>query len=298
MKKDDAFEDKEKHWTLSSVDYNANKYNKDDISKEQFLIRQEIVIDTMIENGIKSGSLLDCGCGNGENIVALHDKGFNVDGFDISEGMLKNVRNNLQINNINNVNLWQDNICSFSSKIKNKYDVAFVMGVLQYLNHEERKKAYKEIYNSTTKDADIVISYVNSLFNIFTFNKYTVDFFKENIFPLGKWSDSDDNLSEKLSSLITNSEYKKTGKRSETAQGYVPIHSSNPFLIEQELLDNGFKMTDMKFFHFHSLPPLMKDIISEESEFYINSHNMEKKYSKSWLGNFMAFQFFVTAKKL
>ena len=75
-------------------------------------------------------------------------------------------------------------------------------------------------------------------------------------------------------------------------------HSSNPFLIEQELLDNGFKMTDMKFFHFHSLPPLMKDIISEESEFYINSHNMEKKYSKSWLGNFMAFQFFVTAKKL
>ena len=108
MKKDDGFEDKEKHWTLSSVDYNANKYNKDDISKQQFLIRQEIVIDTMIENGIKSGSLLDCGCGNGENIVALHDKGFNVDGFDISEGMLKNVRNNLQINNINNVNLCTD----------------------------------------------------------------------------------------------------------------------------------------------------------------------------------------------
>jgi len=288
----------EQHFNEASAEYDKYKYDVNDPSKKIFLIRQQLLIKTLTAIGHKHGTMLDCGCGTGENIIALKRRGFDIDGFDLSHNMVSACQEKLESANMLDVNVWRDNICHFTKNIKRKYDIASVMGVLQYIDEETRKKAYEEISLALQPRGVVILSYVNSLFDLFTFNKFTIKFLKDNFIPLSVWTERESEILTHLESLITSPKKKgKEGSRSETAHGYIPIHSTNPLLVAEELKKNGFEFQCIRFFHFHALPPLIKDKLRRPEEFLENSISMEINLAESWYGYFMAYQFFVVATK-
>jgi 2-polyprenyl-3-methyl-5-hydroxy-6-metoxy-1,4-benzoquinol methylase len=286
----------EKHFDDASKDYDKYKYYNNSV-KSSFSVRQELILNYIEKNVSKSSRILDCGCGTGEVLLSIAKKGYVIDGFDISNNMVDISQSKIQKHNIQGVHIWKDNICEFETK--QKYDVIIVMGVFQYLTKSLQQQAYQQIKKALKSNGLLIISYGNSIFGLFTFNKHTVEFFKDYIFPLHTWSDTKEVLESNISSLLTySSKGRKKGKKSETAHGYLSLYLTNPFTIKDELQSYGFKQQSLKFFHFHALPPLIKDRLKFPKEFDINSFAMEQKYTESWLGYFMAYQFLTFSRKV
>ena len=286
-----------KYFDDASFEYDKHKYNPNDPSAKTFLVRQPVLLQSIKEMGFDGGSVLDCGCGTGENLLFLKKNGFDVDGFDLSQNMVAMCKEKFKAVKITDINVWQDNICHFSGNIKKEYDIVVAMGVLQYLSEDLRADAYHQIARAVRPGGIIVLSYVNALFDLFTFNKFTVGFLKKHILPLGNWRDGEDAMVNLIKSLISYPDIGvKKGTKSETAHGYVSIFPSNPLLIADEIRLHGFDYRCTKFCHFHALPPLLKDKLSRFEEFYENSMAMEMNFAESWLGNFMAYQFLVVGK--
>jgi len=282
-------ENVENHFDEASKNYDKYKYRKNFVNNV-FFVRQTLVQQFIEEQNNKDLSILDCGCGTGEIVIELAKKGYNINGFDISNNMVRVTKDKLQKNNIKNVHIWKDNVCSF--KVNKKYDVIIAAGVFQYFNKTLQKKAYQNIKKALKPNGLLITSYGNSIFSLFTFNKFTVDFFTEYIFSLHFYSDKKSTLTKYVSSLLTQPMLgRKEGTKAETALGYIPVYLTNPFTIKEELQLNGFDYQNIKFFHFHALPPSMKDLLSNPKEFDINSESMEYKFAESWFGYFMAYQF-------
>ena len=60
-------------------------------------------------------------------------------------------------------------------------DVIIAMGVFCYLNEDEEDRALKEIHRVLKEDGVFICQNVNGLFDAFTFNRFTVNFFEKNI---------------------------------------------------------------------------------------------------------------------
>jgi len=283
----------QKHFDDAASNYDNYKYNSSVSMQNIFNIRKKLLIKIIQTQISKNSTALDCGCGTGEVLISLNKKGYHTDGFDISNEMIRITKEKVKKNNIKNVEVCQDNICSF--KRNKKYDVVIAFGVFQYLNRYLQKQAYKHILQSIKPNGLFITSYGNSIFSLFTFNKFTVDFFKENIIPLHLWSDK--NIDEYISVLLTNPTMEREkGVKSETAHGFLPLYLMNPLTIKEELNKNGFDFQGIKFFHFHALPPLIKKYLNDE--FSQKSASMEIKYAEHWLGYIMAYQFLIYAKPL
>lgn len=70
-----------------------------------------------MHNKTENRSILDINCGTGRHILEFLERGYDVDGFDISEEMLEYIRNDTAFSKYSPT-LWQDNLKSFKPKKK------------------------------------------------------------------------------------------------------------------------------------------------------------------------------------
>jgi len=92
-------------------------FNYRDIFQECDFIEKKINLFLRTENS----SVLDIACGTGCHIVELINRGYEVDGFDISPKMIEYATNKLTTQGLHS-NLWIDNMASF--KCEKKYGIA------------------------------------------------------------------------------------------------------------------------------------------------------------------------------
>ena len=106
----------------------------------------------------KNSFFLDLGCGSGRHSIYLNEKGFRVDGFDVSKESLKRAN---QYQN-KNLNFYLKDMRYFNTK--NKYD--FILNLFTsfgyFETNDENKKVFQNVKNSLKKDGCFILDYLNS----------------------------------------------------------------------------------------------------------------------------------------
>lgn len=117
----------------------------------------------------ENGSLLDLGCGYGEDLSYFHKKGFDVYGIDISKEMIKESKKNCKKASLN--------VASFGNLPydKNKFDIIFSRYAFQHSNNIE--PIFNEVYRTLKKDGELIFLVTHPFRQYF--EKQTKDYWKQ-----------------------------------------------------------------------------------------------------------------------
>ena len=274
--------------TLNYYDKHAETYDDDRIYPAN-KFRLELVSDILKQ--IPKGKILDAGCGTGMFLEVATKAGFDCTGCDFSEGMLNKAKEILP-----DIPLIQTSIDDLSMFQDETFDHVFCLGVLPYIPEEQEGKAYQEIRRILKKGGYFISAHQNELFDMFTFNKYTLRFFERNMLPLISqinpyidpelWKDE-------LSKLITHSDAPINKDSNNSARDVIFIEPENPILYPDKLAKYGFTNKEFMYYNFHCLPPLIRNGARELIEI---SKQMEIQFARNWQGIFMASTFISVAQ--
>lgn len=121
--------------------------------------------------------VLDIGCGGGLVSIELAKLGYNVIAVDQSEEMLQIAENNIRIQSKDvkdRINLSLCSVHDLSDKFSNiKFDCAIAMGIIGYLNSDE--DFFKCVKPLLHNNADLIVSFRNRLFNLFSISFRTLN---------------------------------------------------------------------------------------------------------------------------
>lgn len=248
-------------------------------------------ISKSILKKLPRGRLLDAGCGTGLFLATALAQGFDCCGCDFSEGMLVRARQNVDAAGGNNVRLVQTTLEDLSAFADAEFDCVFSLGVFPYIPEELEGACYREIRRVMRKGGTFVSAHENELFDLFTFNKYTLRFFERNFYPLLKESGTDfDNTAynEKLAGLIVNHDKPVNLDKKKSARDIVMTRPENPITYGNKLSLFGFSNRHYEYYNFHAMPPFLREGNGELIE---ASKRMEVGYSTRWQAMFMCSTF-------
>lgn len=254
-------------------------------------VRLKIVMDMLTKE--TPGTLLDAGCGDGFPLVTFMDNGWDAYGVDLSPNMVREAQEHLEKKGYSSRRVSESSLVNLSAFEDNLFDVVTCLGVMYYI--EDDALAYKEINRILKPGGIFICSQQNELFDLFTFNKYTLRFFRNNILPLASKSSEDYIILEsEVSDLITNPEapIRHDGWSSRDA---VFTRPENPLIYAEKLRKfNMLVDTGPLYFGIHLLPPLVLDKYPSIKEY---SNRCQYDFRFDWRGLFIGAHFIVSARK-
>jgi hypothetical protein len=140
-----------------------------------------------------------------------------------------------------------------------------------------------------------VSAHQNELFDLFTFNKYTVRFFGNHFAPLLAQSPDDPATREYLDAvagLMSHPEEPDDSSRSGSLRARIQTHPENPLTYPEKLKRYGFANRDILFYTFHAAPPLAFRRLPGAEE---ASRKLEFSLARDWRGMFLASMFISVA---
>ncbi len=279
-----------------SKNYDAESFVPTDDQYAGDLYRIELVRKLLAQH--KPKKVLDVGCGTGEPLMRLIDDGVDVRGFDFSPGMVAQAKEKLKAKGLSESLVEVGDLLDpeiVKTYGAGQYDAVVANGILPYI--PERDVPHQHL-SALVKPGGLYISaYSNSLFDLFTFNRFTMRFYTENfIKPLGLSDAENAEIVEQLEKLITNAD--KPTAIPEGARDTVFVRGDNPFEIAPDLLNYGLEQIDLLFYKFHALPPLLKGASPQLREIFMReSRAYEVDRARDWRGHFLASTFITVCRK-
>jgi 2-polyprenyl-3-methyl-5-hydroxy-6-metoxy-1,4-benzoquinol methylase len=205
-------------------------------------------------------NVFDFGCGTGETIVPLVERGFSVSGCDISQTMVDAAKT---IPGVGTITKGGVEAVETIKSINN----VIALNVLPYLTEEEEDTFWGSLSNSMSSGSVVIGSHTNMLFDLFTFNRYTMEFYRDHMlqyFP----AELHDYLMSSLSKLITNPN--TPDKNNQTWLGAsnnpaaserdkIPKRRVCPFEYPDHVKTYGFKLLALKPVNVFPFPPLVTE---------------------------------------
>lgn len=136
-----------------------------DLLEDKKKINKEI---NFLSNHLKKAKIktvLDIGCGTGVYLIGLKKKGFDIEGLDLSEGMLKEARKK-----DSKIKLYKKDMSSF--KINKKYDSAICLSstLVALPNFRLIQKTLKNIFNHLIPNGIFILDLPNHSVEIKKYN--------------------------------------------------------------------------------------------------------------------------------
>jgi ubiquinone/menaquinone biosynthesis C-methylase UbiE len=251
------------------------------------------VVKKIIEH-FDCDNFFDAGCADGPVLLKLLKMGKTVRGVDFSSVLVEKGRQRLadsgyspdlcHIGDVTNLDVPDD-----------QFDTVLCLGVLPHICDLEL--AVSELSRITKPQGIVILSFRNDLFDLFTFNRLTIEFFQQNFLsacPLSK--DQRDNVAAQLESLVTNPQLPEHGFTDGANRrfGTLTRINHNPLTIADELASFELKHLITGYYKFHPVPPLLADSISNYREV---GARMDEQYAFSWIGMFMCSTFVSAFRK-
>ena len=255
------------------------------------LIRLKLIIKRLKEN--KSKKILDTGCGTAIPMIKLLKQGFDVNGFDYSKQMVEFGKSELISAKYSSKRIFQADLEKNKTLPTKKFDAILSLGVFPHIKNE--KIALRNIRNCLNKNGKAFIEFRNELFATFSMNKYSADFYLNELIDMQE-------IPTKVKSELINFYSKRLSVKRPTKQkngriSYNEILAKfrNPLTIEDKLFKpENMKIDKIHFYHYHAIPPTFQN---KYPELFIKlSKKLEK--SDSWKGYFLSSAFVVESSKI
>jgi len=240
------------------------------------------------------GNLLDIGCGGGHTTYSFLKDGWSAIGVDFSANTVKEANAFIKAKHGSDNLIQKASATDLSIFPDASLDVVLCLGVLYYV--KDINSAYKEIIRVLKPGGIFICSHQNELFDLFTFNKYTLRFFRNHVFPLmdGVKNKREMELENLVKSLI---KYPNEPKKHEEGSGRdtVLTYPENPLTFPKKMKSYGFKVKGDPYYHgFHLMPPLA---MKKETNLKFESEQKQYKLRNDWRGLFMAAHFLFEMQK-
>lgn len=287
-----------------SIFYNAQNTQKyfDSLANDYFIDnapREDIFLDLILPEYQSKNpgeiTALDFGCGGGALVLKMLNKGIKAQGMEKHNNLCQLARERLDKAGFNSADILQGSVEELDNLIPGSYDFVILMGVFQYLPSEYRDLILKKIFKLLKPSGHLIATYQNAFFDMFTFNKYTIDFFEEKFFkPLGLSESFGKELIEDVKGLINNPN--KPSFMPTIARDNIYVETTNPITIGEELRKYKFDLIQKYFYSFFFIPRLIENKYSDKLKKFENKIDLIK-LSTEWYGHFMANAFLVDCKK-
>ncbi len=282
----------EEYWTEAAEKYKQTAYKKQ--ARYPFYeVRLDLVRDLLKDRS--QGTLLDAGCGGGNVLLDFLKLGWDGYGCDLVEPMVDLARENLSTAGFESDRIKKASVADLSAYPDQRFDVILSLGVMEYLRPEEEVSVFAEARRVLRDDGLFVVENINNLFDLVTFNKFTMAFFEQHFWP--QFFPGEDDLhyvAEKTRALLTHPDEPKPKSQFGTTRDEVYTKAENPLTYPQKAGRLGFRVVEQAFYRFHAVPPLLfKE--SPDLEKVTISHELE--LSRHWVGHFLASGFVSVLKK-
>lgn len=227
--------------------------------------------------------VVNYGCGGGHLLIELAKRGHSVLGIEPNPTLRSLAVNRLERHGYSGTLVQLGGIDSLATVESASVDMFVAMGVFQYLPDEEYKATLEYAHRIIRPNGHLIVTFQNSLFDLFTFNKYTLDFFEHQLFASLQHAGLDVRRAvESLRELITHPDLPEHDKM--RARDNIFVRLSNPLTIKDELARFGFDLEGLYFYAFQPVPPLIAKDLGEGVKRIAEALELEK--SQEWYAYF------------
>jgi len=284
--------------TNYELGYDRNLINDISIVYPADYFRLQLLLNSFVENGIKS--VIEVGVGEGTPLLTLAKAGMKIAGFDISNEMVEKSKRTLEANSISSKNIiWgdvRDSITLSPLLADGQYDGLVAMGVMPHVENDIQ--VLRNMRSMVKPGGKVFIEFRNKLFSLFSFNRLTYEFIMDDL--LSSVSDEMKNsvsieLKKKLEMLQPPDRLQHFNN--ESAPGYDAILSKfhNPFEVKSMFEAEGFGEVNLLWYHYHPAPPYLESI---NSQLYRDESVKLEHESSGWKGLFLCSAFVIEATKM
>ena len=259
--------------------------------------RLKLLLKSFKENSIKR--TIEVGVGEGTPLSTLAKEGIEVSGFDISHAMVKRAKESIAATGQNPDNIiWgdvQDRTTYQPLLAGGLFDGLMAMGVMPHV--EDDDLCLRNMKDMVKPNGMVFIEFRNSLFSLFTFNRYTHEFIMDELLSgvSGEVKNTVDGfLRSKLEMSLPIQ--RDVIDDDPNTVGYDAILSKfhNPLTIIKKFEELGFIDAELLWYHFHPAMPHLSAV--NESQYREDAIHLES-FSNDWRGMFLCSAFVVQARK-
>ncbi len=256
--------------------------------------RLRILLARMREAGTRK--VLDMGLGEGTPAVHFAALGAEVCGFDYTPEMVDLARENFSRNGLDPDRVIRADVQdreTFAPLLKNgPFDAVTCLGVMPHV--EDDLKVLGNIRSCLGCGGRVFVSFRNSVFSMFTMNRYTHDFIVDDMLE-GVPKDIRDAVSENLKGRMAMDKPPVRMRTKAGGVGYdtIPARFHNPFKAPALFSQAGFGDVTLHWYHFHPAQPYLEGECGP-AEFRKAAVALEG-LSRDWRGHFLCSAFVVEA---
>ncbi len=175
----------------------------------------------------------------------LAERGASITGLDPSEELVQSAQKRLAEQNIPAAVAVQVSVGGVEALRQieaGSVDCLLALNVLAYFSDSEEQLFYQEAARIVRRGGSMVITHSNELFDMYTFNAYTVEFYQRHL--------TGSQTAQQIAPLLTNA------NKPERITFNI---RENPLRYRYKLAAYGFEETQQEFANLHPLPPLLMD---------------------------------------
>jgi 2-polyprenyl-3-methyl-5-hydroxy-6-metoxy-1,4-benzoquinol methylase len=267
-------------------------------------VHQKIVHDLVAASGART--LLDAGCGPASMLRSLGDLGATLYGFDLTQEMVVEARKVMASHGVPPAHLWQGSIAdptAFRPPAGSpaEFDAAICIGVLPHIPAALDEQVMVNLREAVRPGGLVAIEARNQLFALFTLNRYSHDFFLNELVgrdALRQRAGADAGLldrafDELAARFRTDLPPLRKGSAGEPGYDEVLSRTHNPLVLRDRFAAAGFSDVRLLFYHYHCLPPMLE----AEVPHFFRTESVAMEDPSDWRGHFMASAFILAGRR-
>lgn len=283
------------YWSKRAAEHGRTAYKfEQGLERYPFFEVRLQLIDELLRN-LPPGRVLDAGCGAGQILCHFLDRGWEGVGVDIVPEMVGLARENLLRSGHDPECVTEGSVDDLSAFRDQEFDLVLSVGVMEYLEPVIEKRAFEEARRVLKDDGTFLVENINQLFDLATFNRFTIDFWRQHLLPpfFGRQEELDAVLG-RIQALIAYPEKPDRSGAYTTTRDQVYTKAEIPLIYGKKVQSYGFDEIDQAFYRFHAVPPLL---FEDNSDLERRSIPQELPLARHWIGNFLASGFISILKK-